>query len=407
MYWRIGHSILTRQEAEGWGTRVIDRLCADLRQAFPTMRGLSQRNLVYMRTFAAAWPDQIAQQPVARLPCGHVTVLLDKFDDPTERDFYAAAAVQYGWSRDVLLNQIMNRLHTRAGAAPSNFPAQLPAADSELAQQLPEHLGQASSVLTVSRGTAEALAGASQRMTRYRFCVSQYTWLRAIAVAVAATAALTACATTAVDDDGQAIPTASREFHDYVGQYATYGVTTDAQGWNAIAANSCLAARLGDTDRWLPTTAEGLDEDLWWDIADHVFAAAISFECPAVEYTPTATETAAFAHVDQGIAITPPERQRALDDPAGAPPASTWPVPPDSATAETELSEYERYMATLREQYRREIEENVGDPPSGLPGGYQGPTSTGNGYRVMCSDGTFSNAGGRQGACSHHGGVAG
>jgi YhcG PDDEXK nuclease domain len=30
----------------------------------------------------------------------------------------------------------MNRLHTRAGAAPSNFTTQLPAADSELAQQL-------------------------------------------------------------------------------------------------------------------------------------------------------------------------------------------------------------------------------------------------------------------------------
>jgi predicted nuclease of restriction endonuclease-like (RecB) superfamily len=40
------------------------------------------------------------------------------------------------WSRNVLLNQIKNRLHQREGAAPSNFPARLPPADSDLAQQL-------------------------------------------------------------------------------------------------------------------------------------------------------------------------------------------------------------------------------------------------------------------------------
>ncbi len=45
-------------------------------------------------------------------------------------------AAEYGWSRNVLLNQIMNRLHQRAGAAPSNFTAQLPPADNDLAQQL-------------------------------------------------------------------------------------------------------------------------------------------------------------------------------------------------------------------------------------------------------------------------------
>jgi DUF1016 N-terminal domain len=56
LYWRLGHTVLTRQQTEGWGTRVIDRLAADLRAAFPDMRGLSRRNVVYMRTFAAAFP---------------------------------------------------------------------------------------------------------------------------------------------------------------------------------------------------------------------------------------------------------------------------------------------------------------------------------------------------------------
>jgi hypothetical protein len=51
-------------------------------------------------------------------------------------DWYAEAAVRDGWSRNVLLNMITTGLHNRAGAAPSNFTAQLPAADSELAQQV-------------------------------------------------------------------------------------------------------------------------------------------------------------------------------------------------------------------------------------------------------------------------------
>jgi len=78
----------------------------------------------------------LANSLLAKLPWGHVTVLLDKLNAQPERDWYAAAAAEHGWSRNVLLNQIMNRLHQRAGAAPSNFTDQLPPADSDLAQQL-------------------------------------------------------------------------------------------------------------------------------------------------------------------------------------------------------------------------------------------------------------------------------
>jgi DUF1016 N-terminal domain len=82
-----------------------------------------------MRAFAAAFPAEITQRPVARLPWEHVTVLLDNLNDQNEREWYGTAAAEYGWSRNVLLNQIMNQLHTPAAAAPSNLPDQLPAAD--------------------------------------------------------------------------------------------------------------------------------------------------------------------------------------------------------------------------------------------------------------------------------------
>ena len=89
-----------------------------------------------MRTFAAAYPQLTAQQAVAQLPWGHVTVLLDKLERSAQRDWYTNAAVQYGWSRNVLTHQITNQLHNRASAAPSHFADRLPAADSELAEQL-------------------------------------------------------------------------------------------------------------------------------------------------------------------------------------------------------------------------------------------------------------------------------
>jgi predicted nuclease of restriction endonuclease-like (RecB) superfamily len=77
LYWSIGRDILVRQNTEGWGTRVIDRLSSDLRRHFPEMTGLSARNLKYMRAFADAYPDRpIVQQVVAQLPWGHNICLL-------------------------------------------------------------------------------------------------------------------------------------------------------------------------------------------------------------------------------------------------------------------------------------------------------------------------------------------
>lgn len=137
LYWDLGASIVARQHADGWGATVIDRLATDLRAAFPDMRGLSRSNLYSMRKLSRTWPrEAIVQQAVGRLPWGHVTVLLDKLTTPADRDFYAASAVEHGWSRNVLTHHIATNLRTRIGAAPSNFADQLPAPDSDLAQQL-------------------------------------------------------------------------------------------------------------------------------------------------------------------------------------------------------------------------------------------------------------------------------
>lgn len=137
LYWHIGNEILSQQERRGWGSKVISQLASDLRAEFPKMTGLSRSNLHYMRAFAAAWRDEaVVQQAVGQLPWGHITTLLDKLEDNHARSWYAASAIEHGWSRNVLLNMIMNQSMERTGAAPSNFARQLSAPDSELAQQV-------------------------------------------------------------------------------------------------------------------------------------------------------------------------------------------------------------------------------------------------------------------------------
>ena len=55
LYWSLGKDILARQNTQGWGSGVINRLANDLRSAFPDMKGLSARNLQYMTAMVSAW----------------------------------------------------------------------------------------------------------------------------------------------------------------------------------------------------------------------------------------------------------------------------------------------------------------------------------------------------------------
>lgn len=136
LYWQIGRDILARQAGQGWGAKVIERLAHDLRNAFPEMKGFSRANLMYMRAFAEAWPDEaIVQQAVGQLPWGHNLILLSKLKNPEQRLAYAQRAVEQGWSRNVLNFHVETRLLEREGKAVTNFAARLPAPGSDLAQQ--------------------------------------------------------------------------------------------------------------------------------------------------------------------------------------------------------------------------------------------------------------------------------
>lgn len=137
LYWQIGQRILELQQAQGWGTKVIERLSRDLRREFPQMKGFSRSNLLYMRAFAEAWPDEeFVQQAAGQIPWFHNCLILDRIKDPEHRVWYLQQTVVNGWSRNVLASQIETQLHERLGQAPTNFATTLPSPQSDLARQL-------------------------------------------------------------------------------------------------------------------------------------------------------------------------------------------------------------------------------------------------------------------------------
>lgn len=152
LYWTIGRDLVQRQEQQGWGAKIIDKLAADLATAFPAVEGFSRTNIYRMRAFYQAWPGfvgraSIVPQPVGQLagsipaniaaiPWGHNLILIEKLKTAEERLWYARKTIEHGWSRAVLVHQIETDLHGRQGRAVTNFSRTFPSPDSDLVHQL-------------------------------------------------------------------------------------------------------------------------------------------------------------------------------------------------------------------------------------------------------------------------------
>ncbi|MHB9025901.1 MAG: PDDEXK nuclease domain-containing protein [Armatimonadota bacterium] len=137
LYWEIGKELTERLEQERWGSSIIEQVAQDLQEAFPGMAGFSPRNLRYMRNFyLMGREDVILQQSVAKLPWGHIIMLLEKCHDREIIHWYAQQALEHGWSRNILALQITSALYDRQGKAITNFAKTLPPPQSDLAQQV-------------------------------------------------------------------------------------------------------------------------------------------------------------------------------------------------------------------------------------------------------------------------------
>jgi len=169
LYWDIGQVIVDKQRAAKWGDSVVEQLAADLRAAFPDMRGFSTANVWRMRQlyethshsdFLAqlaralkskhktgtllrllepvvpadeqCWTSQILAQGAREIcswvPWGHHILLLGKGVPASARLYYLQAAFLFGWTRRVLLNQIKAKAYEHAitEKKAQNFPLALP-----------------------------------------------------------------------------------------------------------------------------------------------------------------------------------------------------------------------------------------------------------------------------------------
>ena len=72
LYWDVGRIVADRQNTEGWGTGVITRLAADIKNDMPEVKGFSKRNIWLMIRFYREYPmlteSVIAQTVFAQLP---------------------------------------------------------------------------------------------------------------------------------------------------------------------------------------------------------------------------------------------------------------------------------------------------------------------------------------------------
>lgn len=164
LYWDIGRAIVERQQALGWGESVVELTARDLQAAFPGTTGFSGQNVWRMLQFyvthtapeflsrlvrelekekrGASDPaklSQLVRELVAAVPWGHHANILAKLTDPGARIYYLRATARFGWSRNVLLNQIKAGAYERAVTEKKthNFPLALP---EHLAEQANEML---------------------------------------------------------------------------------------------------------------------------------------------------------------------------------------------------------------------------------------------------------------------------
>lgn len=97
-------------------------------RVFPPAKDISDKN---------AFLSQAVRELVSNIPWGHFANVLHRLKDPTARLYYLRATAQFGWSRNVLLNQIKAGAYERslAEGKTHNFPAVLPEYLAEQAEE--------------------------------------------------------------------------------------------------------------------------------------------------------------------------------------------------------------------------------------------------------------------------------
>lgn len=137
MYYNIGIKLI---ENNKWGASFIDTLAKDLKIEFPTIKGMSARNLRYMQKFANEFNnDDFLQHDVAKLPWSSITTIMDQVKNREQRKWYIIESIQNGWSRPIIIHQIASKLYERQALLENkttNFDKTLPPPNNQQAKEL-------------------------------------------------------------------------------------------------------------------------------------------------------------------------------------------------------------------------------------------------------------------------------
>jgi len=139
LYWEIGEEICQRQHEQGWGKAVVEILSKELQKEFPGESGYSTTNLWRMRSFYLAYnqktnlPPSVGEMQKSNLPplVGEISwtknyVIIEKCKDPLEREFYIKITKKYGWTKDLLINNIENNAYEKFLTNQTNFDKTVP-----------------------------------------------------------------------------------------------------------------------------------------------------------------------------------------------------------------------------------------------------------------------------------------
>lgn len=138
LYWEIGKSIVLKQESQGWGHSVIHHMSKDIQLSFPHVKGFSERNLRLCRQFYLFFGEEflIWQQAVAKLPWGHIILIMTKIKDKELAFKYINGTLDNSWSRSELELQLDSKWANRHANAITNFKQTLPKSQSGLVRDL-------------------------------------------------------------------------------------------------------------------------------------------------------------------------------------------------------------------------------------------------------------------------------
>jgi len=127
LYWDIGKSIVAKQEKLGWGKSIVETLARDLQKEFSGIHGFSARNLWNMRTFYLTYKDSQKLQPlVAEISWTKNVIIMERCKDDIRREFYIKTTKKFGWTKDVLINQLEAGAFERYMANQTNFDKTVP-----------------------------------------------------------------------------------------------------------------------------------------------------------------------------------------------------------------------------------------------------------------------------------------